>query len=165
MLQLTLVSTDLVALAHRVVAAHASSSDTHRIRVGADDPELLGTWDAGRLERVLDNLISNGLKYSPDGGEVTVSLLREHADEGMWAVICVRDRGLGIPAADLPHVFERFHRASNVSEQIGGTGLGLAGARQIVEQHGGSISLESEEGRGTTVTVRLPMDEPPAETA
>jgi signal transduction histidine kinase len=76
-------------------------------------------------------------------------------------VVRVRDRGLGIPAADLPYVFERFHRASNVSGQIGGTGLGLAGARHIVEQHGGSIGVESEEGRGTTVTVRLPLDETP----
>jgi signal transduction histidine kinase len=79
----------------------------------------------------------------------------------MWAVIRVRDCGLGIPAADLPHVFERYHRASNVAGQIGGTGLGLTGARHIVEQHGGTISLESEEGRGTTVTVRLPLAEQP----
>jgi signal transduction histidine kinase len=70
----------------------------------------------------------------------------------------VADTGLGIPAADLPHITERFYRARNVEGKLPGTGLGLAGVRQIVEQHGGSLSLESHEGLGTTVTVRLPLD-------
>jgi signal transduction histidine kinase len=161
MLQLAPAPTDLVALVRRVVATYDSSSERHNINVDAGQAVLRGIWDAGRLERVLDNLISNGLKYSPDGGELTVSLAPEHADNEMWAVIRVRDQGLGIPAADLPRVFERYHRASNVTGQIGGTGLGLTGARNIVEQHGGTISLESEEGRGTTVTVRLPLAKQP----
>jgi signal transduction histidine kinase len=71
-------------------------------------------------------------------------------------VLTVRDEGLGIPASDLPHVFERFHRGSNV-ERISGTGIGLAGAKDIVEQHGGTISVASSEGHGTTVVVRLPL--------
>src|SRR5204862_6429143 len=73
-----------------------------------------------------------------------------------WATLQVQDRGLGIPAADLPYVFERFRRGSNVG-RIGGTGIGLAGAKQIVEQHDGSIAAGSAEGEGTTVTVRLPL--------
>jgi signal transduction histidine kinase len=64
---------------------------------------------------------------------------------------------MGIPAAELPHIFEQYYRASNVVGKVAGTGIGLAGARQIVEQHGGSIEVESEEGRQTTFTVRLPL--------
>ncbi len=75
------------------------------------------------------------------------------------AVLAVQDQGIGIPAADLPHVFERFYRARNVSGRTPGTGLGLAGARQIVEQHGGTIAVESREGAGSTVTIRLPLGE------
>jgi signal transduction histidine kinase len=106
------------------------------------------------VERVVANLVSNAIKYSPGGGDVRVEL----AAEAGWAVLRVQDQGVGIPAADLPRVFEQFHRAANVAGRIGGTGLGLAGARHIVEQHGGSIALESQEGVGTTVTVRLPLN-------
>jgi signal transduction histidine kinase len=79
-----------------------------------------------------------------------------------WAVLAVRDPGVGIPPDDLPRVFERFHRGANVVGRIRGTGLGLAGARQIVEQHGGTIAVASPPGAGTTVTLRLPLaDSPP----
>src|SRR5262249_5930145 len=74
-----------------------------------------------------------------------------------WAYLTVRDDGIGIPAGDLPHVFERFRRAENVTGRIAGTGIGLAAARQIVEQHGGTIAVESVEGFGTTVTIWLPL--------
>jgi len=93
------------------------------------------------------------VKYSPRGGEIAV----EVAAAGGAAVLVVRDSGVGIPAADLPHVFERFRRAGNVADRIAGTGLGLAGAKEIVEQHGGSIAVESVEGRGSAFTVRLPL--------
>jgi signal transduction histidine kinase len=72
----------------------------------------------------------------------------------------VRDQGIGIPAADLPRVFERFHRAGNVAGRIAGAGIGLAAARQIVEQHGGTISVERREGAGSTFAVRLPLAPP-----
>jgi signal transduction histidine kinase len=75
-------------------------------------------------------------------------------------VLTVRDAGVGIPAADLPHVFDRFRRGSNVAGQIAGTGIGLASVKQIVEQHGGRITLRSREGHGTTVVVRLPLAAP-----
>ena len=72
----------------------------------------------------------------------------------------MQDEGLGIPAQDMPRVFERFHRAANVIGKIGGTGVGLASSRQIVEQHGGTIAVESQEGRGTRFVVRLPLADP-----
>jgi signal transduction histidine kinase len=101
---------------------------------------------------MLANLLDNAVKYSPEHQEIGVSL----ATDNGWAVLTVRDHGLGITADDLPHVFERFYRGSNVPSDAPGTGLGLAGARQIVEQHGGTIELESEPAVGTLVRVRLP---------
>jgi signal transduction histidine kinase len=120
----------------------------------AAEPGLVGSWDVRRLERVLANLLENAVKYSPDGGEIVVRVARDDADS--TAVLQVADTGVGIPAADLPHVFERFYRAGNVGE-IQGTGIGLAGVRQIVEQHAGSIAVESCPGIGSTFTVRLPL--------
>jgi signal transduction histidine kinase len=80
---------------------------------------------------------------------------------GPWAILEVEDQGVGVPAADAARIFERFHRAHNVAERVRGTGIGLAGARRIVEQHGGRIELRSQEGQGSTFTVRLPL--PPAD--
>ena len=144
--------TDLVALAHRAVDAYERLSDRHHLRVSVNVPSAPGVWDVGRVQRVLANLLANAIKYSPSGGDVVVSVDIQDA----WAVLSVRDEGLGIPPGDLPHVFERFHRGSNVA-RISGTGLGLAGAKDIVEQHGGAISVTSSENSGTTVVVRLPL--------
>ena len=143
---------DLVVLARRAADAYERLSDRHRLRVSATVATAPGVWDTGRVQRVLANLLANAIKYSPAGGDVVVTV----DVEGKWAVLTVRDEGLGIPASDLPHVFERFHRGSNV-ERISGTGIGLAGAKDIVEQHGGTISVTSSEGHGTTVVVRLPL--------
>src|SRR5581483_5020436 len=152
--------TDLVVLARRVAAEQQHAADRH-VRVQASLPALVGSWDEVRLGRVLDNLLSNAIKYSPDGGEVVVSVTREAHGPHAWAVLAVTDHGLGIPAADLPRVFERFQRGANVHGRIGGSGIGLASARQIVEQHGGTISVQSTEGAGSTFTVRLPLAHPP----
>jgi signal transduction histidine kinase len=149
--------TDLVALVREAVQEHQQAADRHAIRLEATEPELVGTWDGPRLERVLANVLSNAVKYSPRGGEIAVQVCRR-ADE---ATVVVRDQGLGIPEADLPHVFDRFRRASNVAGRIAGTGLGLAGAREIVLAHGGDITVESREGAGTTVTVALPLGDGP----
>ena len=115
-------------------------------------------WDQARLDRVLHNLLGNAVKYSPGGGEVTITVGRETApDRRQWATLAVRDQGVGIPAPDLPHVFDRYHRAANVVGRIRGTGLGLSSARQVIEQHGGTVGVESAEGQGSTFTVRLPL--------
>ncbi len=156
-LDLDLRMTDLIDLTQRVVAEHEQTTERHIITVQAVTPSLVGLWDASRMERVLDNLLSNAIKYSPMGGEIIVKLDYE-AQEGGWAILEVRDKGIGIPAPDLPHIFEWFHRAENATGRIKGTGIGLASARQIVEQHGGAISATSAEGVGTAIRVRLPLN-------
>lgn len=148
---------DIVDLVRRVTAEQQHVAERHRIQVETSLDNLIGTWDAVRLGRVLDNLLSNAIKFSPNGGGITVAIAHEDVVGGPWAVVAVRDQGLGIPAADLPRVFERFRRARNVEGRIGGTGIGLASVRQIVEQHGGTITVESVEGAGSTFTVRLPL--------
>jgi signal transduction histidine kinase len=115
--------------------------------------ELIGWWDSRRLERLVANLVGNALKYSPDEGDVLVTV--QCVDD--WAVVSVADQGMGIPAGELSSVFDRGYRASNVVGQFPGTGLGLAGACQIVAEHGGTITLESKLGLGTVVSVRLPL--------
>jgi signal transduction histidine kinase len=152
--------TDLVALARRIAAEHQAQSGQHVIRLQTAARTLVGNWDAFRLERVLDNLLSNAIKYSPAGGEIILTITREPDEPDGWAVLVVRDHGVGIPAADLPKVFERFQRAGNVGS-IRGSGIGLAGSRQIVEQHGGTITVASQPGAGAAFTVRLPLAERP----
>ena len=133
------------------------TSARHTIEVHAAVPELVGAWDAVRLERVLGNLLGNAVKYSPEGGEVSVQVGCEQENGHAWACVAVRDRGIGIPAADRPHIFERYHRAANVVGRFPGEGIGLAGARQVIEQHGGSIAVSSQEGAGSAFTIRLPL--------
>jgi signal transduction histidine kinase len=108
--------------------------------------------DHARLERVVENIIANAVKYSPQGTPVYVEVRAVDT----WGTLVVRDSGVGIPVKELPHIFTHFYRAST-SIGIPGTGIGLAGSKTIVEQHGGHISVESEVDRGTTVTVFLPL--------
>jgi len=160
-LQLDLRPTDLVTLTHQVVAEHQARSDSHRLRFQGPEQPLVGNWDAARLRRVLDNLLSNAVKYSPRPGTITVALTQEADAAGDWTVLQITDHGLGIPATEVRHVFDRFFRGSNVPREIRGAGIGLSGVRQVVEQHAGSISVESQEGTGTTFTIRLPLTDAP----
>ena len=148
---------DLVSLARQLVEQHARTTSKHNVELRTDLGELVGEWDQLRIERVLSNLLSNAIKYSPEGGDVVVTVRTEEADGRSWAVVDVTDQGLGIPARELPRIFDRFYRASNVEGRIGGTGVGLASVRMIVEQHGGRISVTSQEGRGSTFSVWLPL--------
>jgi PAS domain S-box-containing protein len=104
------------------------------------------------LTKIVSNLLSNAVKYSPAGHPVEFTLARDGRD----AVFTIQDHGIGIPAEDLPKLFDAFHRARNVG-QLPGSGLGLAIVRECVHRHGGRIAVESELGRGTTMTVRLPL--------
>ena len=110
--------------------------------------------DTVKLQQVIYNVIDNAIKYPPRGGEVHASLSRS----GKRAVIRVSDTGIGIPAEDLPHIFDRFYRVDKArSRATGGTGLGLSIVKQIVQMHGGTIIAASEEGKGTTFVIELPL--------
>jgi two-component system sensor histidine kinase VicK len=110
--------------------------------------------DADRVAQVLVNVLDNAIKYSRPGGTVWVRLVRDGPGMARLAVV---DEGIGIPAADLARIGERFYRADRArSRAEGGSGLGLAIARALVEAHGGRLWLESEEGQGTTVRLTLP---------
>lgn len=128
----------------------------NRVRLKLTDIDQLRVeGDRDRLKQVLINLISNAIQYTPAGGEVTLSLDRA---DGM-ARLAVRDTGPGIPAADLPHIFERFYRAEKARTRKGegGFGLGLSIVHWIVTRHGGRIEVQSREGEGTVFTVYLPL--------
>jgi PAS domain S-box-containing protein len=155
-IELRRMPTDLVPLVREAIETYARTSERHEIRFEAAEERFIGNWDGPRLERVLGNLLGNAIKYSPGGGEIAVRLRRERAADGDAVALSVEDRGVGIPATDLPLVFQRFRRAGNVSS-IAGSGIGLAGAKRIVELHGGTISVASVEGQGSTFTVRLPL--------
>lgn len=149
---LHLQETDLVSLARSVVVEHRQVA-THRVVFESDLTSLTGIWNAARIERMLANLLSNATKYSPGGDPVTVRVETD-AD---WALLSVADSGIGIDRDDLAGIFDRFARGRNAVGRIPGTGIGLATVKTIVEEHGGTISVASGEGVGTTFTVRLPL--------
>jgi signal transduction histidine kinase len=154
---------DLGAILNRVADELRPGLSRHMLNVSLPDKPLPVLGDAMRLEQVLFNLISNAVKYSPRGGIVEVRAAREEP----WALVTVTDHGIGIPSASLPQLFTPFFRAPNaVSNQIGGMGIGLSVVKELVERHGGTLAVESEEGLGSTFTVCLPLAdaEPPAAT-
>ena len=145
-------------LARRVLARfeHAPErTPRHTLALEATEP-IAGVWDPDRLEQVLVNLISNALKYSPDGGDVRVQLRRD----GDQVELTVSDEGIGIAPADQKRLFQPFSRTEAARQRASGTGLGLYITQRIVREHGGTIDLCSEPGKGTTVTVRLPIMPP-----
>lgn len=113
-----------------------------------------------RLRQMLDNLIGNAIKYTPEGGEISIRV----AVQNNQVILQVHDTGPGIPPADQPHIFDKFYRASNVPRGVGGTGLGLAIVKSIVDNHGGRIWVDSVLGRGSTFTVVLPLERKPVDT-
>ena len=126
----------------------------HRLKLHCDDSMRPLFGDRDRLEQVITNIITNAIKYTPDGGTISVSCI----SEPRCAVISVTDNGIGIPQNDIPRLFDRFYRVDKArSRKYGGTGLGLAIAKEIVDAHGGTISVESAPGQGTRVTVSIPF--------
>ncbi len=141
-----------------VVEAYAEQADARGISLGFEVPAepVMLSFDRERIVQLLSNLVGNALKFTPSGGEV-VAELAGRPDE---AIVEVRDSGPGIPEADLPLVFDRFFRGTNVGEaRASGSGLGLAIARSIAEMHGGTIAVSSVLGEGATFTTRLPRRE------
>lgn len=143
---------DIGALVREAIGEAVALPDTPPVCLAAADEALLIRGDRLRLVRVLHNLLSNALKYSPQKTPVDVIVRRE----GEAALIAVCDQGVGIPPEELPHICTRFFRASTAAG-IRGTGIGLAGSKAIIEQHGGTLLLESVVGAGTTVSFRLPL--------
>ena len=126
----------------------------HTLRLVEGNPGVM-TGDVERLEQVLVNVVSNSIKYTPEGGVIEIEARRE----GEQVIIQVKDNGIGIPDEDLDRIFDRFYRVDKArSREMGGTGLGLAIARQIMQAHKGEISLSSTLGKGTTVTLTLPVE-------
>ncbi len=147
---------DLAALARRLVEEIRPTTDRHSLRLEGADAPVWVEGDELRLEQVLQNLIQNAIKYSPQGGDVGVLLERR----GGRAALRVADQGVGIPTEALPLLFRRFYRAPNVERLlISGVGVGLFVVREIVTLHGGAIDVESVEGAGSAFTVTLPLRE------
>jgi len=148
---------DLVDLCREVVERFAlltPAGQLPRVRLEARDASLWGEWDRGRIDQVLTNLVSNALKYSPQGGDVVVEVQRR----GDEAMVSVSDQGIGIPAEEQARIFEPFRRATNARlRRIEGAGLGLHISKEIVERHGGQMWFTSEEGKGSTFYFTLPL--------
>ena len=134
-----------------------SQDDEKKYELVRDYP-INSVWieiDTDKMTQVIDNILNNAIKYSPDGGKITVSM--KTTDDQM--ILSISDHGLGIPKQDLPKIFDRFYRVDRArSRAQGGTGLGLAIAKEIIKQHKGFIWAKSEYGKGSTFTIVLPYD-------
>ncbi|MCE7990060.1 MAG: PAS domain-containing protein [Caldilinea sp. CFX5] len=162
-LRLDYADVNLERLARKVVEAYRTQTAEHQLEV--DFPAALPlVWgDEERLRQVLTNLVSNAIKYSPQGGLIRIGgWLEQPADAADHArvVLYIADQGIGIPAADLPKIFDRFYRVdSSLRRSTAGAGLGLYLAKAIVEAHGGQIWAHSEPGKGTTFFIGLPVEQ------
>jgi signal transduction histidine kinase len=144
----------LAEVVARAVDLYRDVADAKGVTLAAiASPDIVVTADRTRLEQVAANLIDNAVKYTPAGGRVDVEVLRE-ADA---AVLQVRDTGPGIPADELPRIFDRLFRG-DTSRTERGLGLGLSLVKAIVEAHGGAVEVSSELGRGSTFSVSLPIN-------
>ncbi|NTU84353.1 MAG: GAF domain-containing protein, partial [Chloroflexales bacterium] len=162
-LQLELGLVDLRALVQQTVTELQALYPRHAVVVLTPDAPVWLRGDELRLTQVLQNLLENAAKYSAHGGTITVRL----TTEARATSVTVEDEGIGIPAADLPHLWERFSRASNVDvDHISGVGIGLYVVQEIVALHGGQVAVRSVEGAGSAFTVTLPRESsvPPAPT-
>ncbi|MCZ7568742.1 MAG: ATP-binding protein [Ardenticatenaceae bacterium] len=144
---------DLTALVHRLMEETQPTLRQHTVQLLCPEVPLIVEGDELRLEQVLQNLLDNAIKYSPQGGPITLRLARRRDQ----VVISVSDQGIGIPAAALPQLFNRFYRVTTAgTQQISGMGLGLYVVKEVVTLHGGTIEVSSQEGEGSTFTVFLP---------
>jgi signal transduction histidine kinase len=145
---------DLCGMVRRIVEEVLLGLTTHTVECHLPETAIVIDGDELRLEQVVQNLISNAVKYSPDGGTIHVRITQR----GSLACIEVTDLGIGIPAEDIPHLFERFYRASNTDDRhISGMGIGLYIVHELVNLHGGSVAVESTQRQGSTFTVSLPI--------
>lgn len=145
---------DLCVLTRSIAQDMEQFAPNHQIAWECDDAPVLVDGDSQRLRQVVQNLLQNAVKYSPNGGVIMVMVTRD----GQYGNIAVRDHGIGIPAEAINQLFDRFYRASNVNPlRISGFGIGLYIVHEIVRRHGGTVLVESVEGEGSTFTMRLPL--------
>jgi two-component system, OmpR family, sensor histidine kinase MtrB len=152
-LELQLEERDARELARAVVELYQATDPGHELSLSLPDTAVPLRCDGARIEQVLNNLVSNALKYSPPGTRVDVTVTQEGED----VLLCVADQGIGISAEEQRHLFAPFQRTSGAREQAAGAGLGLSVARRIVEAHGGTIEVNSQPGQGSVFRVRLPL--------
>jgi len=172
-LKINYVQGDMLAYLRYIAESLHSLANVQNVllRVESDQAKIVMDYDPERLLQIVYNLLSNAIKFTPSGGKV---VLRLTVDGGRWTgaeirppstvnrqpslVMTVTDTGVGIPAANLPHIFDRFYQAENLGKaKAGGTGIGLALTRELIQAMDGDISVESEVGKGTTFTVWLPI--------
>jgi PAS domain S-box-containing protein len=168
--KLNLQVIDLVDVIRRVVTTMRASANRHEIRFSPPPTSLPIYADHDQIEQVMVNLLSNAMKYSPEGGPVVVEVGETRGplpiddrdvecDDQAWTVVSVRDRGIGIPASQQRLIFDKFYRGdAPAARRVAGTGLGLFICRSIVEAHRGHIWVESSPGRGSTFYVAIPLE-------
>ncbi|HVM71266.1 MAG TPA: ATP-binding protein [Anaerolineales bacterium] len=155
-LQLKKEPTDLGILIGETISAFRSQADAAGVKLDVQGPQALTlNIDPERIRQVLSNLIANALRYTPRDGTIQIQYARTKAEAGKIVEVSVQDSGIGIAPDVLPHIFNRFFKSRDSS----GTGLGLPIARHLVEAHGGTITAESQPGRGTIMRFTLPADE------
>lgn len=150
--QISRSSMDLTALAREVAVELQATTTRHRLVVEAPSEPIVGNWDRRRLKQALDNLVTNAIKYSPAGGDVTIRLSRLDHE----ALASVSDQGIGIAPEAIPVLFQPYSRAYQ-AQTVKGVGLGLYITKGIIEAHGGRIWVESQLGRGSTFYFTLPL--------
>jgi signal transduction histidine kinase len=143
---------DLVQLARQTIDLVGVASLEHQIRVDAPGGSVEGCWDRDRIARVIQNLLSNAVRYSPDGGEIIVTV----TDDGSGARFSVRDHGIGVAPDIANQIFDRFYRVKTRRSDPNGMGLGLYISRVLVEAHGGRIWTEPASGGGSIFAFTLP---------
>lgn len=159
-LRLNIKEHDFLKTLTHILDTHAGSNLKHSLHLVLEGPQATDTlsmyYDKDRVVQIFNNLISNAVKYSTTGSAIEVGL--RYARQTDCEVLCwVKDQGIGISANELPHIFERFHRASTIDRSISGLGLGLYLVKELVTLHQGEVWAESTEGQGTTIFVRLPL--------
>jgi signal transduction histidine kinase len=145
---------DIVALVRRVIEQFTSTTN-RALKLESSEESITGNWDEARLEQVLNNLVSNAIKYSSADKPVVIGVQRQPEEVIVW----VKDEGRGISEEDQPHVFDRFYRTHNGNdESVEGLGLGLYIAHEIIVQQGGRMWVESKPGEGSTFYFSLPVE-------
>lgn len=149
-------ATDLVKLIQRSVAEFQHVAYPQDIHFQTTLATLVGRWNPLHIERIVNNLLENAIKYSVKPSAIGVTLSSATEMGSTWAVLTVSDHGIGIPLIDQPHIFDDGYRASNVTNAVNGNGHGLAICQRLAASYGGSLSVSSIEGDGSTFTLRLP---------